>query len=211
MKPENNADGNVELVIATHNAGKVKELTRLLGDLPIHVRYLSEWPQICEVEETGETFAANASLKAREYAARTKLCTLADDSGLEVTALGGAPGIFSARYAGTEGSDSERIVRLLDELKATGDSERRARFVCVIALAQPTTDRIMLFTGICDGRIADAARGDDGFGYDPIFVPDGYTQTFGELSAQVKQQISHRALALQSARDYLWKELRDIA
>ncbi len=202
--------GIVELVIATHNAGKVRELTQLLDGLQLHLRDLSEWPEILEVEETGNTFAANAVLKARGYAAQTGLWTLADDSGLEVAALNGAPGIFSARYVGTNASDGERIARLLDELEATGDSERRARFVCVVALAHPSTDQVNIFTGTCEGHIASAARGAGGFGYDPVFVPDGYARTFGELTVEIKQEISHRSRAIQQARDYLNGQLRMI-
>lgn len=193
-----------ELLIATRNAGKVCEVEMLLERLPLRLRSLSEFPEIVEVEETGATFAENAALKARGYAAQTRLWTLADDSGLEVEALGGAPGVFSARYAGGAcASDGERIVHLLTELSRTGDTERRARFVCVIAITDPDARLVNTSTGTCEGSIALAPRGMNGFGYDPIFIPDGYQQSFGELSPEIKQHISHRARALEAARSFL--------
>jgi XTP/dITP diphosphohydrolase len=199
----NKVDESHQLLVGTSNAGKVAELTRLLADLPVRLCGLSDLPAVTDVEETGKTFAENAILKARYYAAHSGLWTLADDSGLEVEALGGAPGVLSARYAGPGASDEERMSRLLAELNATGDVERRARFVCVIAIAAPGAEKINCFTGACDGRIAEEARGSGGFGYDPVFVPDGYTQTFGELPRSVKGRISHRARALAEARAFL--------
>lgn len=192
-----------ELLIATHNAGKVREALPLLDGLRLRLRSLTEFPLIGEVEETGATFAENAALKAKGYAAQTGLWTLADDSGLEVAALGGAPGVFSARYGGEGASDAERTARLLDELARTNDSERRARFVCVIAIADPYASLVHSSTGICEGRIALAPRGEGGFGYDPVFIPDGYQQSFGELPTEIKQRISHRARALAAMRSFL--------
>lgn len=192
-----------ELLIATRNAGKVGELKRMLGDFPVRLRDLSEWPEIAEVDEIGSTFEENAALKARGYANQTGLPTLADDSGLEVAALGGAPGVFSARYVGPQASDAERIARLLFELEAAGDAERRARFVCVIALAQPGIEHVKSFAGMCVGHLARESRGSGGFGYDPVFVPEGFAETFGELPSEVKQQISHRARALRQAKSFL--------
>ncbi|HKC65637.1 MAG TPA: non-canonical purine NTP pyrophosphatase, partial [Pyrinomonadaceae bacterium] len=128
---------------------------------------------------------------------------LSDDSGLEVHALGGAPGVYSARYGGAGLSYDERIKRLLDELSRTGSDDRRARFVCVIAIANPQGEVVNLSTGVCEGTIAHVPRGTNGFGYDPVFVPDGYEQTFGELSTEIKEKISHRALALATARAFL--------
>ena len=201
---------STDLLIATRNAGKIREFASLFEELPVRLRSLSEFPQAAaaEVEETGATFAENSALKARFYAALTGIWTLADDSGLEVEALGGAPGIYSARYAGANASDMERVRRLLEELRQTGDARRRARFVCTITLAQPRPLTLDKFTGICEGRIAAAPRGQGGFGYDPIFIPDGYDQTFGELSSEIKQQISHRALALRAAYSFLRERLR---
>ena len=171
----------------------------MLTGLNVALRTLAEFPDLPEVEESGETFAENAALKARAYSRQTGLWTLADDSGLVVDALGGAPGVRSARYAGVGASDAQRNDRLLAELKRTKGRDRRARFVCVIALADPAKPDALFFTGLCEGTIADRPRGVGGFGYDPLFVPEGYTQTFGELPAEIKNQISHRARALQAA------------
>jgi XTP/dITP diphosphohydrolase len=192
-----------ELLIATNNAGKMRELTALLAPLPIRLRQLSEFPQIKEVDETGETFVDNALLKARLYSRQTTLWTLADDSGLEVDALNGAPGVLSARYAGQNATDEERNARLLAELDRTGDERRTARFICAIALYDPATEATEIFNGTCEGYIVKHPRGHNGFGYDPLFVPNGYAQTFGELSDAVKQRISHRSRALSAVRVYL--------
>jgi XTP/dITP diphosphohydrolase len=192
-----------DLLIATNNAGKMRELIGLLADLPLRLRQLSEFPQIEEVEETGETFAENASLKARLYSRQTNLWTLADDSGLEVDALDGAPGVLSARYAGRNATDEDRNARLLTELGLTDDVRRTARFICAIALHDPATGTTEIFNGMCEGRIAGHPRGHSGFGYDPLFIPSGYAHTFGELSDVVKQRISHRARALAAVRVYL--------
>ncbi|HWS86211.1 MAG TPA: RdgB/HAM1 family non-canonical purine NTP pyrophosphatase [Pyrinomonadaceae bacterium] len=190
---------HTELLVATNNAGKVGELSQLLSDFPLRLRLLGEFPDIEEAEETGETFAENATIKALYYSARTGLLTLSDDSGLAVDALDGAPGVYSARYAGREATYAERMSKLLGELEATGDAERRARFVCVIAVADPTANTLHTFEGECRGRIAHAPRGTGGFGYDPLFIPDGYDKTFGELPAEVKHTLSHRARALRQA------------
>ncbi|HJR08529.1 MAG TPA: XTP/dITP diphosphatase [Pyrinomonadaceae bacterium] len=192
-----------ELLIATNNTGKIRELTNLLSNLPLRLRRLSEFSQISEVEETGQTFAENAELKARLYSRQTNLWTLADDSGLEVDALGGAPGVLSARYAGAHATSEERNARLLSELSLTGDEQRSARFICVIALYEPGEEMTHLFNGVCEGRIAQRPQGRGGFGYDPLFIPAGYEQTFGELPDELKQQISHRARALAKVRAYL--------
>jgi XTP/dITP diphosphohydrolase len=192
-----------ELLVATGNAGKVRELSLLLADAPLRLRLLSEFPAITEAEETGATFAENATIKALQYSSQSGLLTLSDDSGLVVDALGGAPGVYSARYAGTQATYAERMARLLGELAATSDDQRRARFVCVIALAHPSTGALQTFEGTCEGRIALAPRGAGGFGYDPVFIPEGHTQTFGELPDAIKQNISHRARALSKAVSFL--------
>ena len=192
-----------ELLVATNNAGKVRELSQLLSDFPLRLRLLGEFSDIDEAEETGETFAENATLKALHYSAHTRLLTLSDDSGLVVDALGGAPGVRSARYAGREATYAERMSKLLGEMDATGDAERRARFVCVIAVANPSAGTLHTFEGTCEGRIAPAPRGTGGFGYDPLFIPDGHEQTFGELPAEVKHSLSHRARALEQAVRHL--------
>ena len=192
-----------ELLVATHNAGKVRELARLLADLPLRLRLLSEFGGIPEAVESGATFAENAALKATHYCARSGLLTLSDDSGLVVDALGGRPGVYSARYAGPGATYAERMRRLLGELAAAGDSERSARFVCVIAVADPSTGEVKTFEGVCEGRIAREPRGTQGFGYDPLFVPEGHAQTFGELPDEIKRDISHRARALAKAAGFL--------
>lgn len=192
-----------ELLIATNNAGKIRELSGLLSNLPLHLRRLSEFPGIEEVEETGETFTANAELKARLYSRQTNLWTLADDSGLEVDALGGAPGVLSARYGGAHATDAERNARLLAELSHLDEAARTARFTCAIAIYEPGAETLQTFAGTCEGRISQHPRGDGGFGYDSLFIPTGYTQTFGELPDELKQEISHRARALAAVRAYL--------
>lgn len=196
-----------QLLVATRNLGKVREFAELLVGLPVELRHLSEFPDIPEVEESGATFSENAALKAGGYSRLTGLWTLADDSGLEVEALGGAPGVFSARYAGADATDSQRIERLLAELNETGAHTRRARFVCVIALAHPLTREMKFFTGTCKGSITSEPRGTGGFGYDPLFVPDGYTQTFAQLPTDIKNRISHRARALQPAASFLRRSI----
>ena len=196
------------LLIATHNAGKLSEIRTLLQDLPLELQSLADWPSVAEVEETGQSFAENAALKAASYALETGEWTLCDDSGLEVLALNGAPGIFSARYAGEGASDGERIERLLSELAQTRDRERHARFVCVTALSTPAGEVVNLSEGECRGRIAHAPRGAQGFGYDPVFIPAGLEQTFGELPTEIKHRLSHRARALKAARSFLVKLLR---
>ncbi len=186
----------MKLIVGTNNAGKIRELNASLTDLPVEICGLNNFENIADVEETGATFAENAILKANSYARQTGLWALSDDSGLEVEALGGAPGVFSARYAGENAGDAERIAKLLGELAETGDKARRARFVCVMAVADEKGAIRFLAEGICEGEIADVPRGANGFGYDPIFVPDGFTETFGELSSTVKHKISHRARAI---------------
>lgn len=192
-----------ELLIATHNAGKIREFAVLLEALPLRLRGLAEFPAVAEVAETGTTFTDNAVLKATEYARQTRLWTLADDSGLEVEALGGAPGVYSARYGGPQASDAERVRLLLDNLSQTNEQQRRARFVCVIVIANPDAQVMHVSQGVCEGHLVEAPRGTNGFGYDPIFIPDGFQQTFGELPDSIKHSISHRSRALAAANSYL--------
>lgn len=194
---------HTELLVATNNEGKVRELSQFLSDFPFCLRLLGEFPDIDEAEETGETFAENATIKALHYSAHSGLLTLSDDSGLVVDALGGAPGVRSARYAGRAATYAERMSKLVAELDATGDTERRARFVCVIAVADPSAGTLHTFEGACEGRIARAPRGPGGFGYDPLFIPDGHDRTFGELPQEVKHTLSHRARALAQAARHL--------
>ena len=198
-----NVRAHAELFVATSNAGKVRELAELLAALPLRLRTLSDFPGAPEVEETGATFAENARLKAVGYGEHARLLTLADDSGLEVAALNGGPGVRSARYAGDSATDADRVELLLRELSRADSRDRRARFVCAVALHDPLTGATEVFAGDCPGRITHAPRGTNGFGYDPVFIPDGHSQTFAELPAAVKHQISHRARALRLARDFI--------
>jgi XTP/dITP diphosphohydrolase len=193
----------MKLVVGTNNAGKIRELNELLEDLPVEICGLSEFKEVEDVEETGTTFTENAVLKASSYARQTGLWALSDDSGLEVEALKGAPGVYSARYAGEKAGDDERIAKLLGELGKTGDRQRRARFVCAMALADANGGLRFLAEGVCDGTITHEPRGANGFGYDPIFVPDGFEHTFGELSSTVKREISHRARAIKKIMRFL--------
>jgi XTP/dITP diphosphohydrolase len=193
---------SLALVIGTRNAGKFSEIKTILGDVSFELHSLSEF-ETGTAEENGDSYRKNAILKAQYYAAATGLWTLADDSGLEVEALGGAPGIFSARYAGDEASDSDRRVLLLSELSKTANRNRNARFVCAVAIADPNQEVINVSEGICNGTIGEIGRGDGGFGYDPLFIPDRFDATFAELPESVKNRISHRARALVQARDFL--------
>ncbi len=199
-----------ELLIATTNPGKIAELTESFSGLVPRLRSLSEFAATPEAVETGTTFEQNAVIKALHYSAHTGLWTLADDSGLEVEALGGAPGVYSARFGGSSASYPERMARLLAEIAQTGDAARRARFVCVIALATPGARDIHTFTGECRGRLARAPRGTGGFGYDPVFIPDGHAETFGELPAEAKQNLSHRARAAAKVRDHIREKFSEI-
>jgi len=191
------------LLLGTRNPGKVIEIANILADSGWSFSSLEAFPEVGEAEENFVTFAENAIAKAQFYASATGLCALADDSGLEVEALDGAPGVFSARYAGANASDADRRTLLLSELKKTGDANRRARFVAVVAIANPAGDVLNLSEGICEGSITFAPRGTGGFGYDPLFVPDGHNQTFAELPDTVKNLISHRARALTLTKAFL--------
>jgi len=191
------------LLIATRNEGKLIEVQQLLSDLPMRLISLNDFPKVKTIEETGSSFTENAALKAAGYAVQTGVCSLADDSGLEVDALGGAPGVLSARFAGEGASDRERVKRLLDELDSVDSAGRSARFVSAVAIASGDGEILNLSVGACPGRIAFTPRGLGGFGYDPIFVPQGSELSFGELTAQVKNRISHRAHALDQAHHYL--------
>lgn len=175
----------------------------MLAGLDLEIRGLNEFPAAVEIEETGETFAENARLKAIGYARQTGLPALADDSGLEVAALGGRPGVLSARYGGEGTSFAEKMEKLLDELKNIDPTDRRARFVCSIAISGPDGEILYESEGICSGRIALSPMGTGGFGYDPLFVPDGHELTFGELPDSVKQNISHRSRAFSQIIPFL--------
>jgi XTP/dITP diphosphohydrolase len=193
----------IELLFATRNAHKTKEIQKILGP-QFQVNDLAEHPEIPHIAETGRTFEENAILKAVAVSKRVPGLVVADDSGLEVDALGGAPGIYSARYAGPAASDKEKIEKLLEELVRVGAPKdaRSARFRCILALARKG-EVLGLFEGVVEGQIADRPRGLHGFGYDPIFVPNGFQRTFGELEPAEKNQLSHRARALEKLRGSL--------
>ena len=189
------------LLLGTRNPGKVREIVSVLGDSGWSFTSLENFENVESPEETGDTYSENAIAKARFYAAATGLTALADDSGLEVEALDGAPGVFSARYAGEGASDGDRRERLLLELAKTDD--RRARFVAVVAIVDAYGTVLNVSEGICEGTITFNARGTGGFGYDPLFIPDGYDQTFAELPQEVKNRISHRGRALMKTANFL--------
>jgi XTP/dITP diphosphohydrolase len=193
----------IELVVATRNRHKTREIQHIL-EPEFRVRDLWAYPDVSEIRETGTSFEENATLKARAASRKLPAVVIADDSGLEVDALGGAPGIYSARYAGANATDTDKIDKLLRDLARVCATEdrRRARFRCVVALAR-NGNLLGTFEGIVEGRIADEARGDSGFGYDPIFIPEGLKQTFGELPTEVKNTISHRAKAIRALADRL--------
>jgi XTP/dITP diphosphohydrolase len=184
------------LILATRNSHKTREFAEILGG-DFEVRDLSGESEAPVVEETGATFAENAALKAIAISKRFPGLVVADDSGLEVDALEGAPGVYSARYAGKNATDRDNIARLLSELR--GAPPFAARFRCVLALARDG-ELLGTFEGIVEGTIVGSPRGDSGFGYDPVFQPSKSTKTFGELSAEEKNRISHRARAIQLLR-----------
>ena len=193
----------IELVVATRNRHKTREIQHILGP-EFSVRDLGAHPEVSEIRESGTSFEENAKLKALAASKQLPALVIADDSGLEVDALGGAPGIYSARYAGANTTDTDKIDELLRELarvRATEDG-RRARFRCVVVLAR-NGNLLGIFKGIVEGKIANEVRGDSGFGYDPVFIPEGFEQTFGELPSVVKNTISHRAKAIRALADRL--------
>jgi XTP/dITP diphosphohydrolase len=193
-----------KLLIATHNPGKLREFGHLLAGLPFTLIGPDELGLALHVQESGATYAENAGLKALAYAQAADLLALADDSGLEVDALGGAPGVRSARY--TRGGDTDRVTALLRALRQAGvpEGDRIARFRCVIVVAAPD-GRTWSAEGVCPGRIVDTPRGSGGFGYDPIFYLPSYGRTMAELPPEEKNRISHRARAAQAIRPLLTK------
>lgn len=188
----------MKILIASRNAHKIQEI-REIFDLP-GVEWVSTaaFPDLHDVVEDGTTFEANAIKKAVELARATGLWALADDSGLEVAALGNAPGVYSARYAGEPCNHARNNAKLLREL--SGKADRSARFRCVAALSDPS-GRVETVSGACPGRILDRLRGEQGFGYDPLFVPDGFDQTFAEMGSEQKNRLSHRGRAMTLAKE----------
>jgi XTP/dITP diphosphohydrolase len=191
-----------KLLLATNNRGKARELKLLLRELPLELVLPDELGITAEVEETGRSLEENAKIKATVLAKRSGLLSLADDSGLEVDALGGEPGPLSARYAGEGASDKERVDYLLAKLKGVPREKRTARFRCVIAIATPE-GKVELCSGECQGLIIFGPRGEKGFGYDPVFYFPGLGKTMAELPLEVKNKVSHRGAAAREAVKYL--------
>ena len=185
------------VVVATGNPGKLREFAVALAEAGIEVLGLDALDERPEVEETGETFEANARLKAEAYSRHTDLPVLADDSGLEVDALGGEPGVRSARYGGPALDDAGRLGKVLENLRGVPAAQRTARFRCVLAMARHGRT-LAVFHGTAEGRILDAPRGENGFGYDPVFYDEDAGRTFAELSREEKQARSHRGAAIRA-------------
>jgi XTP/dITP diphosphohydrolase len=189
-----------KLIFASHNKGKIKEIKELLAPLNIAVK-TSDDIEIPDVEETGTTFAENSLLKSSAIAKMTGIACIADDSGLCVDALNGASGVYSARYAPNRDFD-KGMEKLLTEMKESSNKSRSAHFSCVISLAYPD-GKYEIFEGRVDGHIAEKKQGNGGFGYDPLFIPDGFDKSFAELGSEIKNNISHRARAMQKLLAYL--------
>lgn len=200
---------STRLLLATRNRGKVAEFRALFAAVPaLELVGLDDVPPLPEVVEDGDSFEANAAKKALGIAQGSGLLVLADDSGLEVDALEGAPGVFSARFAGPGATDADNNRKLLDLLKDVAHERRTARFRCVLALAEPSTSHqgaavVRLEHGVCEGRILFDPRGSHGFGYDPVFLPDGHERSMAEFEPEEKNRISHRARAARAMRDFL--------
>jgi len=192
----------MRLLIATHNQGKLKEFQELLADFPLEVISLDDTGVDWDVDETGATFEANALLKAGVYGKTAGMATLADDSGLEVDALGGEPGVLTARFGGPGLTPQQRSGLLLEKMKDVPGGQRQARFRCAVALAWPGRP-MQTVTGVCEGEIAREPKGDGGFGYDPIFFLLEFGCTMAELPAEIKNRISHRARAVAAAREMI--------
>jgi XTP/dITP diphosphohydrolase len=199
----------MEIVLATRNKNKIEEIRRITAGLPISILSLNNFPACADVVEDQDTFEGNAVKKAVQICVCTGKPALADDSGLEVQALGGAPGVFSARYAGGEGGVdyAENNKKLLDELADVPNTRRSARFVCCLALAFPD-GMVKTFFGFVSGQIIREPRGTNGFGYDPIFIPEGFSRTFAEMPGEEKNKLSHRGKAIEKMVEYI-KTLSD--
>ncbi len=193
----------MDFVLATNNRKKVEEMRHIIGLMDKETRLFSldDFPAFEEAVEDGDTFEANAVKKAEHVAKHTRMMAIADDSGLEVDALEGAPGVYSARYAGEDADDAANNKKMLDALKDVPDEARGARFVCCIAIA--SKEGTETFTGYVNGRIGREPKGVSGFGYDPLFYPEGKKRTFAEIGKDEKNVISHRAMALRELQKYL--------
>jgi XTP/dITP diphosphohydrolase len=198
-----------QLLLATRNEGKIAELHEAFGTLPVTLHFLRDFENISEVAEVGDSYLENATLKAMNYARETGMTALADDSGLEVAALNGGPGVLSARFGGVHLTDIERNRALLGLLDQVSPTSRNARFVCCMVLfgslpshqGRSSAPKVLAVTeGVCQGSLAHETIGADGFGFDPIFIPDGYTKSFAALDQSIKARISHRARAAETMR-----------
>lgn len=199
----------LQLLAATTNRHKVQEFQKILADLKERINIVTQDTirNFPEIEENGTTFEENSIKKATEASAYADMAAFADDSGLVVEALGGAPGVYSARYAGEGASDSDRIAKLLKEMQ--GITDRRAKFVCAATIAY-RGKKVACFVGEIKGTIAEAPSGSNGFGYDPVFIPEGFSKTFAELTDSEKNEISHRGRAMRKLAEYLREEFRNI-
>ncbi len=195
------------LYIVTKNQGKLAEIRDILEPFGIEAKSIYEVADIGEVAEVGTTYLENALLKARAGFEKTGLLSAGEDSGLEVDALGGLPGVYSARFGGSGLSQKERISLLLEHLRGVPEKQRTARFVCVVALVGPWGERV--FEGVCEGRIAEEPQGDKGFGYDPVFVFPPLGRTFAQLGPEVKNRVSHRAIAFRKLAHFLQENYRN--
>ncbi|HEX8948149.1 MAG TPA: XTP/dITP diphosphatase, partial [Dissulfurispiraceae bacterium] len=192
----------MEMVLATRNKKKIEEIRRIIKDLGIKLLTLDDFPRCPEVVEDADTFEGNAAKKALAIAKCTNRAAVSDDSGLEVYALGNAPGVRSARYAGERADDADNVAKLLSEMSGVPDERRGARFVCCIALAFPA-GKVVLFSGFAEGSIGRVPHGSSGFGYDPVFYPAGHGRTFAEMGPEEKDALSHRRAALERLREFL--------
>jgi XTP/dITP diphosphohydrolase len=190
------------ILIATTNEGKLREIVRILCGVPVALKPLSDFPHVPAAPETGASFLENARQKAMHYASATGMLTMAEDSGFEVDALGGDPGLFSARYLREDASYAERFDRLYERMRESGSRNRSARFVCALAVAHAGE---VLFEDVktVEGELASAPAGPNGFGYDPIFLYPPYGKTFGEVSDEEKTAVSHRGQAMRAFRTWL--------
>jgi len=197
-----------EIIVATKNEGKAKEFVQMFAPMGFTVKTLLDYPEIEDVEETGTTFEENAIIKAETVSKQLGTIVISDDSGLMIDALGGKPGVYSARYAGNEKNDEENIAKVLEELKGVPTDKRTARFCCVIAVAAPKK-KTLTFNGACEGSILEEKRGELGFGYDPIFYVAEEQKSMAEIPSETKNKISHRADAIQKLKAQIHSVLKE--
>ena len=194
---------NIELIIATGNIGKVREICEIGKSMPVSFKSLNDiWSKAPDIPENGSTFEENALIKAHWVYTRKKVLTLADDSGLEIDILNGEPGVFSSRYSGIDCNHKRNIKKVLQKMDGVPMHKRSARFRCVMVLLGPHIDRKTV-SGVCEGTISYESRGQNGFGYDSIFIPKGYDYTFAEMDQTLKNKISHRGIALRVLKEEL--------